>query len=308
MTSPHIPVLLNRVVDCLAPQPGDSYVDGTAGYGGHAAAILQHIGADGRATLIDRDATAIEALKQRFGDRAEVIQADFLSALQQLKERDEQPDMVLLDLGVSSPQLDNGERGFSFTKSGPMDMRMDVRHGQTALELVNNLAERELADLIYEYGEERRSRQVASALVKARPLLNDTKAIAEIVRRAVGKSGDINPATRTFQALRIAVNSELDQIEQALPIALEILKPGGRLAVISFHSLEDRIVKRFLQTEAKDCICPPEQPVCTCDHKAQLTITTKKPLTADEHELAINPRARSAKLRAAVKIKNQKEA
>lgn len=304
MTQPHIPVLLDHVVRTLAAQPGEYYVDGTAGYGGHAAVILDQIGESGRATLIDRDASATTALTERFGSRAEVIQDDFLSALQELEERDEHPDMILLDLGVSSPQLDISERGFSFSKPGPLDMRMNPLEGDTALDLLNTMREKELADLIYEYGEERRSRQVAAALVAARPLPNDTKAVAAIVRGVVGRSGDIDPATRTFQALRIAVNDELGQLERALPIAMNILAPGGRLAVISFHSLEDRIVKQFMVRESRDCICPPEQPVCTCDHKARLTIETKRPLTADEHELTTNPRSRSAKLRVARKNQN----
>lgn len=300
MTTPqHQPVLLEAVLAQLKPQPGQTYFDGTAGYGGHAAAVAQHLGTSGTMILVDRDASAVKALTQRFGEEAQIIQAEYLKALRELQTRDERPDMILLDLGVSSVQIDQASRGFSFRHEAPLDMRMDQTSGSTAADLVNKLPVDDLANLIFEYGEERHSRRVARSIVAARPISTTTE-LAAAIRRATS-GGEIDPATRTFQALRIAVNDELGQLEAALPVALDILKPGGRLAVISFHSLEDRIVKRFFQQEAKDCICPPERPVCTCDHHAQLIIETKRPITASPEETAFNPRARSAKLRVAVK-------
>jgi 16S rRNA (cytosine1402-N4)-methyltransferase len=213
-----------------------------------------------------------------------------------------QVDGIVLDLGVSSMQLDQGERGFSFMTDAPLDMRFDPESKVSAADLVNHLDEIELADILYQYGEERRSRQVARAIVRSRPI-NTTKQLAKVVASATsgGKSG-IHPATRTFQALRIAVNGELEAIEQVLPQAVEALAPGGRLAVISFHSLEDRIVKQFIRREIKDCICPPEQPVCTCGHKATLREVTHKPVRPQEEEVKSNPRSRSARLRVAERI------
>ncbi len=197
-------------------------------------------------------------------------------------------------------QFDRPERGFSFQADGPLDMRMDETGGQTAADLVNHLPERELADLIYRYGEERRSRRIARAIVKARPIRRTTE-LAQVVSGAMAGKGrhqtKIHPATRTFQALRIAVNDELGALERALPQAIKLLKPGGRLAVISFHSLEDRIVKQYFRQESQDCICPPEQPVCTCRHKASIHIITKRPIMPSSAEVNVNPRARSAKLR-----------
>jgi 16S rRNA (cytosine1402-N4)-methyltransferase len=208
-------------------------------------------------------------------------------------------DMVLLDLGVSSPQLDTGERGFSFSSEGPLDMRMDQSTGRTAADIVNTMPERELADLIYRYGEDRKSRRIARAIVAQRPFTTTTQ-LAEAVAGAIGHHEDIHPATRTFQALRLAINDELGQLESTLPILVDLLNPGGRLVVISFHSLEDRIVKTFLRRESRDCICPPEQPICTCDHVATLQRITTRPIAGTDD--AFNPRARSAKLRAAVKL------
>ncbi len=301
-TSKHIPVLLDKVVEILDPHPGETYFDGTAGYGGHAQAIKSKT-LNGRMILVDRDQRAVKELETKFGDQAEIWPEDFASVLAQLKEQGRTVDMVLLDLGVSSPQLDVADRGFSFNSDGPLDMRMDQTQDETAADVVNNFKENELANIIYRYGEERKSRRVAKAIVENRPL-RTTKQLADVVAKAVGRSGDIHPATRTFQAIRIYLNEELDQLERALPLAVEILNPGGRLAVISFHSLEDRIVKDFFNTESKDCICPPEQPVCTCNHKATLKKITKKPISGQED--AFNPRARSAKLRAAVKLNKNK--
>lgn len=295
----HIPVLLDAVVRLLRPEAGQTYFDGTAGYGGHADAIQRRVGPSGRLVLVDRDASAIAALQERFPE-ADIRHDTYTQAAATLAAAGEQVDMALLDLGVSSPQLDTAERGFSFRADGPLDMRMDQTGGRTAADMVNEMGERELADLIYRYGEERRSRRIAAAIVRQRPFTT-TAQLAETIAAAIGRREDIHPATRTFQALRIAVNGELDELQTALPLLVQLLKPDGRLAVISFHSLEDRIVKDFFRTESKDCICPPEQPVCTCDHVATLTILTRKPVLGTTDLL--NPRARSAKLRAAVKLK-----
>lgn len=294
------------VLRLLKPQPSETYFDGTAGYGGHAAAIIGMIGPSGHATLVDRDADAIRHLRKRFGKQANIIQADFASAAIALQEQGRSVDMVLLDLGVSSPQLDRPERGFSFRDDGPLDMRMDASTGRTAAEIVNETSERELADLIYRYGEDRKSRRIARAIVQHRPITT-TAQLADVVAAAIGRSEDIHPATRTFQALRIEVNDELGQLQTALPALASLLQPGGRIAVISFHSLEDRIVKEFFRSESRECICPPEQPICTCDHVATLKVLTTKPIPGTKD--AINPRARSAKLRAASKLTpKQKEA
>ncbi|HSX41173.1 MAG TPA: 16S rRNA (cytosine(1402)-N(4))-methyltransferase RsmH [Candidatus Saccharimonadales bacterium] len=303
-TQPHIPVLRDKVVELLAPKAGETYFDGTAGYGGHAAAIIEIIGESGEAILVDRDSEAVKSLQQKFANRVEIIHENYLEAAQDLKERGTQIDMVLLDLGVSSPQLDTPERGFSFRTDGPLDMRMDAVGNLTAADIVNHYDEQRLANLIYKFGEERKSRRIAGAIVAARPL-SSTKALADLIGKTIGYREDIHPATRTFQALRIAVNSELEQLTSALPILVDILNVEGRLAVISFHSLEDRIVKEFINQESRDCICPSEQPICVCDHVASLKKLTRKAVSGTED--AFNPRARSAKLRAAVKIKNQKE-
>ena len=297
--SSHIPVLRDEVVRLLNPQLGETYFDGTAGYGGHAAPILQKIGPGGQAILVDRDEQAIDALQTRFTGQAEIVQSDYASAAENLRAAGTLLDMVLLDLGVSSPQLDTRERGFSFSAEGPLDMRMDRSSGRTAADIVNTIGERELADMIYTFGEDRKSRRIAHAIVERRPITT-TAQLADVVAGAIGRHEDIHPATRTFQALRIAVNAELEQLETALPMLVDRLKPGGRIVVISFHSLEDRIVKDFFKTESRDCICPPEQPICTCDHLATLRILTKKPVMGTQD--AINPRARSAKLRAAEKL------
>lgn len=295
----HIPVVRDDVVRLLNPQPGETYFDGTAGYGGHAAAILERTRPDGQAILVDRDANAITQLQERFGERVEIMHDDYAGAANQLQEQGRMADMVLLDLGVSSPQLDIPGRGFSFRDEGPLDMRMDQTTGRTAADIVNQASERELADLIYRYGEDRKSRRIARAIAAHRPFTTTTE-LAGVVAAAVGHHEDIHPATRTFQALRIAVNDELGQLQTALPNLVGLLKPGGRIAVISFHSLEDRIVKEFFRTESRDCNCPPEQPICTCDHVATLKLLTAKPIKGTED--SFNPRARSAKLRAAAKL------
>jgi 16S rRNA (cytosine1402-N4)-methyltransferase len=304
MKQTHHPVLKDRVIDILSPKIGESYLDGTSGYGGHAEAMIDRIGSDARVILVDRDARAVQALAETFGDRVELIHTDFLEAAERLQADGTLVDMILLDLGVSSPQLDNAERGFSFRTDAELDMRMDQTQGRTAADVVNNSSLRELERIIREYGEEPKARGVAQAIVANRPFTT-TKELARVVRK-YAVHGDMDAATRTFQAIRIEVNAELDQLKEALPILVSILAPNGRLAVISFHSLEDRIVKQFFDTESRDCICPPKQPVCTCGHVATLQKLTRGPITADSTEIAFNPRARSAKLRAAETINQNK--
>jgi 16S rRNA (cytosine1402-N4)-methyltransferase len=302
--TPHIPVLLDEVLEGLSPLPGQRLIDGTVGAGGHTEAILKAIAPHGQVLALDADPSALEIARRRlaaYGDRVRFVNVNFVQLAAAARDLDFIPvHGILLDLGLSSMQLDAVERGFSFQSAGPLDMRYDPDSPTTASDLVNNLAQDELADLIYRFGEERRSRAIARAIVAARPL-HTTHQLAEVVARAVGgRRGDrLHPATRTFQALRIAVNDELDVLRAALPAATSILASGGRLAVISFHSLEDRIVKEFFRQESRDCICPPGQPVCTCGHRATLHIITPKPITATSTEAALNPRARSAKLRVA---------
>jgi 16S rRNA (cytosine1402-N4)-methyltransferase len=300
----HTPVLLQEVIAALRPQAGGSYIDGTIGAGGHAAAILAASSPDGQLFGFDQDQSAL-AIAQRqlaqFGQRFHLFHANFdqLSRMAQVHHIPP-ANGILLDLGLSSMHLDQPERGFSFQADGPLDMRMDQGAASTAADLVNQLPEAELANLIYRYGEERHSRRIARAIVKARPL-HRTIDLAQVVARVSGSGrsdkSKLHPATRTFQALRIAVNDELGALERVLPQAIAWLKPGGRLAVISFHSLEDRLVKQYFKQESRDCICPPEQPSCTCRHKAIVDIITKRPITPSLTEASENPRARSAKLR-----------
>jgi 16S rRNA (cytosine1402-N4)-methyltransferase len=296
----HIPVLLAEVLAGLLPRPGGRYVDGTLGGGGHAAAILEASTPDGRLLGIDADPAALVAGAARlapFGDRAALAHGNFRDLARLTRVNGFEPaDGILLDLGVSSHQLDTPERGFSFLADAPLDMRMDPTDGETAADLVDELPESDLADLIYRYGEERGSRRIARAIVAARRKgrITTTSALAEIVTRALGgRHGKIHPATRTFQALRIAVNHELESLEAALPQAVELLAPGGRLAVIAFHSLEDRIIKQFFRAESG--YGPTARP-------ARLRIITKKPIEAGQVESRTNPRARSAKLRIAERI------
>lgn len=290
----HQPVLAKEVLHLLQPQPGQSYLDLTAGYGGHAALVLEATGSPERAVLVDRDQMAIDVLRQKFG-QAQIVQSDYLAACQQLAEAGEHFDMILADLGVSSVHLDIAERGFSFNQAGPLDMRMDQNQELSAKALVNEAVEQELAKIIKEYGEEPKAKAIARRIVQNRPV-NDTKTLAELISQAYGpwvRTARTHPATRTFQALRMAVNDELTQLTMALPLMSQLLAPGGRLAIISFHSLEDRIVKDFFRQNAGE------------RYDASLRLLTKKPLTAGSYETSLNPRARSAKLRAVAKIKNQ---
>lgn len=297
----HAPVLLAEVVAGLAPRPGGRYVDGTLGGGGHAAAILEASAPDGRLLGIDADPAALLAAGARlapFGERATLVHGNFRDLARLARAGGFEPiDGLLLDLGVSSHQLDTPERGFSFLADAPLDMRLDPTGGETAADIVNETPEGALADLIYRYGEERGSRRIARAIAEARRRrsIATTGELAEVVARALGgRHGKIHPATRTFQALRIAVNRELDNLEAALPQAVELLAPGGRLAVIAFHSLEDRIVKLFFRAESG---------YGGSGGPERLRIITKKPIEAGEGEVRANPRARSAKLRVAERIR-----
>jgi 16S rRNA (cytosine1402-N4)-methyltransferase len=308
----HLPVLYQEIIHAIQPTSPGRYIDGTLGAGGHAWGILELTRPDGVLLGLDIDPQALAIARQRlsiYGDRAIVVQASYTTIAEQAHRLGwGAVQGIVLDLGVSSMQIDTPARGFSFLTDGPLDMRFDPTNPRSAADLVNSLPEKELAEIIWTYGEERHSRRIAQAIVRARPL-HTTQELARVVARAAAReSGSgrdaarIHPATRTFQALRIAVNQELRGLETVLPQAVETLAPGGRLAVISFHSLEDRIVKQYFQRESQDCICPPEQPICTCSHRAVLKNLTRHPITAAAAEIEQNPRARSAKLRIAEKI------
>ena len=308
MAAVHVPVLRDRVVGWLAPTAPGLLVDATVGLGGHAAALLE--AAPGlRLVGLDRDPEAIEHARQRlqpFSDRVRLIQGAFADLPAVLDSLGSPPlAAVLADLGCSSLQLDSPERGFSFSRSGPLDMRMSLA-GPTAGDLVNGAAEDELVRVLKDYGEERRARRVARAIVDARRRrpLRTTDELATLVAGAVGGRGSqrIHPATRTFQALRIAVNDELGQLERFVEPAARALRPGGRIAIISFHSLEDRIVKHSLRRLAGACVCPPEAPVCSCRPERLVEVLTRRAERPDEDEVAANPRARSARLRVAQRV------
>jgi 16S rRNA (cytosine1402-N4)-methyltransferase len=275
------------------------------GGGGHASGILVASAPDGELLGIDADPLAVAWASEQlaeFGGRATLVQGNFAD-LEEIAwgHGFGSVDGILLDLGLSSLQLEAAERGFSFQLDGPLDMRFDPNKTTTAADLVNSLSTEELAGLLSRYGEEPQARRIARAIVAERPI-NTTGELAALVERTVGRRRRIHPATRTFQALRMAVNEELKCLAEALPQALGLLVPGGRLAVISFHSLEDRLVKRFFRTEAQDCLCPPEVPVCTCGHRAALGIVTKRPIRPSAEEEAANPRSRSAKLRVVYRL------
>jgi 16S rRNA (cytosine1402-N4)-methyltransferase len=302
----HKPVLYQEILDVLRPHAGGIYVDGTVGAGGHAWGILEASSPDGKLIGFDLDPQALAIAREKlapFGDRFVLVHASYTKMSAQLDALGvDSVDGILLDLGLSSMQLAAADRGFSFQEDGPLDMRFDPEAHTSAADLVNHLPESDLADLIYQYGEERYARRIAAALVAARPL-DTTVELAELVAKAVPDGRKrIHPATRTFQALRIAVNDELASVEAALPQAVDALKAGGRLAVIAFHSLEDRIVKRYFRRQSGDCICPPESPICTCEHQATIKEVTRKPIRPTEAETRSNPRARSARLRVAEKL------
>lgn len=304
----HRPVMLAEVLAGLALQPGADVIDGTVGGGGHAAALLEVIAPRGRLLGLDADPAAIARCRHRLAaaiaeGRACLVQANFRDLAQVARDAGfAAVDGIVLDLGLSSLQLADRARGFSFQVAGPLDMRFDPVQETRAADLVNHLSEDALADLIHAYGEEPRARRIARAIVQARPLKDSAK-LAAVIVNAVGRGRQrIHPATRTFQALRIAVNDELEALRMALPQAVRLLRPGGRLAVISFHSLEDRIVKQFLQQEARDCICPPHVPRCVCGHRATVRLITRRPLQPATDEVVANPRSRSAKLRIAERL------
>ena len=314
--SSHRPVLYHEIIHALQPSRGGFYVDCTLGAGGHASGILQASSPDGRLLGLDVDPQALDLAHLHlasFGPRVIIVQASYTALLEQLDVLSwHAVNGIVIDLGVSSMQLDTPERGFSFRTDAPLDMRFDPATPLNAADLVNTLTEENLADILYQYGEEKQSRRIARAIVDARPL-RTTRQLSDVVLRSVGRrKGDsetqrIHPATRTFQALRIAVNSELDALETVLPQAVQALLPKGRLAVISFHSLEDRIVKQYFRQESRDCICPPNQPVCTCDHQAQIKEINRRPIRAQQTEVDYNPRSRSARLRVVEKLEVEKE-
>src|SRR5579859_3277052 len=311
LTTQHIPVMPTEVLEALRPHPGGRYIDGTAGGGGHLTLLLEQSSPDSRVLAIDADPQALARIAERLKEalaagRLVLAHGNFARLWSIAGEAGfQQVDGLLLDLGLSSDQLAERACGFSFVGDGPLDMRFDPTAPTTAADLLNALSETELADLIWRYGEERRSRQIARRIVQARSRqpITRTMELAPLVAAGVpGHPGGIHPATRTFQALRIAVNDELKHLEEAPPQAVNLLRPGGRLAIISFHSLEDRIVKRYLQTEARGCICPPHTPVCICGHQAHVRFITPHPLLASPAEQQHNPRARSAKLRVAERL------
>lgn len=304
-TPAHIPVLYQDIILALNPKRRGRYVDGTLGAGGHAIGILNASAPDGELLGLDVDPEALKIARKNlaeFGKRSTLIQASYTTLKDQLAKLGWPTiDGMVLDLGASSMQFDTPGRGFSFQTTGELDMRFDPTNALTAAHLVNELPESELADLIFRYGEEPRSRQIAKAIIAARPIANTTQ-LAQVIASSNPVRDKLHPATRTFMAIRIAVNGELTAIEKVLPQAINALSKGGRLAVISFHSLEDRLVKVFFRQESKDCLCPPRQPMCTCGHKASIRELNRRPLIPTEHEASFNPRARSAKLRVAEKI------
>ena len=306
----HVPVLAEEVRELLGVRPGETVVDATFGAGGHARLLAEDLGGRGKLVAIDRDPTAksyFDRFKAGAGVDVRFLRGDFSLVLAQLAANDVQADAILLDIGVSSMQIDRPERGFSYATDAPLDMRMDPTSEPTAAEILNTWDERELADVFRRFGEERYAKQIARAVVRHRAErpFERTVELVETIKSAIptpARFGEGHPAKRVFQALRIAVNDELGALEAALPAALAMLRPGGRLAVISFHSLEDRIVKRFFQERARGCTCPPDFPVCVCGKQPELRVLTTKLVRPSAREVDVNPRAASARLRAAVKV------
>ena len=318
MQTQHVPVMLAEVLSFLQPESGGRYVDGTSGGGGHTAAILAQSAPEGKVLGIDTDPQALSRIRERLPDelrqgRLLLAQGNYSDMARLVAQTDFAPVRgILLDLGFSSDQMDDPARGFSFSADGPLDMRMNQSDGVSAADLVNTASEQELADIFWRYGEENRGRQIAWRIIRAREkgaILRTTQLAQLSAAGVTYKPGMIHPATRVFQALRIAVNAELQHLESVLPEMLDILLAGrnaegeggrsGRMVIISFHSLEDRLVKGFMRREASDCICPPGLPICMCNHKARLRLLTSKPVTPTNQEITENPRARSAKMRAA---------
>jgi 16S rRNA (cytosine1402-N4)-methyltransferase len=306
----HVPVLADEIVATLDPRPGETVVDATFGAGGHAALLAARLRGDGKLIAIDRDPTVapyFERVRRASAVKSRLLHGEFSATLLQLADNGVRADVVLLDLGVSSMQLDRPERGFSYAIDAPLDMRMDPSASYLARELVNESGERELADIFKRYGEERYARQIARAIVRRRATepFERTGDLVETIKASIpapARFGEGHPAKRVFQALRIEVNDELGALERALPPALEMLRPGGRLAVISVHSLEDRIVKRFLRSQEHGCTCPPDFPVCVCGSEPTLRATPRRAIRPSAAEIARNPRAQSARLRVATKV------
>ena len=301
----HRPVLAEESPRLLVTDPNGVYVDGTFGRGGHSRLILEKLSPQGRLIAFDRDEEAVKAAAQIKDPRFQIIHAPFASMKEELaKVGIDRVSGIFLDIGVSSPQIDDPERGFSFRFDGPLDMRMDRDQSLTAYEIVNNWPREELKSILYEYGEERCAPQIAAAIERVRTdhPIETTLELVDIIRSAMPPSAlreKQHPAKRSFQAIRIAVNDELGAVRQGMEAAIDHLNPGGRLVVITFHSLEDRIVKNVFQDAAKGCTCPPSFPVCVCGHKPKIKILTKKPIIATREEVEENPRSRSAKLRVA---------
>lgn len=307
----HRPVLLDECLEALAIRPDGIYVDGTLGRAGHSLEILRRLGPEGRLIGVDRDETAIQAARERlaeFAGRFTLVHSNFSRIGEILDELGiRQVDGMLFDLGVSSPQLDEAERGFSYLQDAPLDMRMDRSAALTARDVVNTWSYEELRRILFEYGEERYAPAIARAMVRQREqqAIETTGELTELIKKAMPPAAlreKQHPAKRSFQAIRIAVNGELEELEPMLQAAVEHLAVGGRLAVISFHSLEDRIIKKTFQQLAAGCTCPPEFPVCVCGKKPRIRLISRKPITATQAELTYNPRARSAKLRVAEKL------
>jgi len=307
--SDHIPVLADEVRELLAVRPGETVVDATFGAGGHSRLLAQDLAGRGKLVAIDRDPGAksyFDRFKAAAGVEVRFLRGDFAVVLTQLAANGVGADAILLDLGISSMQVDRPERGFSYATDAPLDMRMDPSSETSAADVVNTWDERELVTIFRRYGEERYATPIARAIVRQRAERPFTRTgeLVDTIKLAIptpARFGEGHPAKRVFQALRIAVNDELGQLEAALPAALQMLRPGGRLAVISFHSLEDRIVKRFVAEQAKGCTCPPDFPVCVCGKEPTLRSLTRKPVRPGRHETDTNPRAASARLRVAVK-------
>ena len=306
----HVPVLAEEVVANLDPRPGETVVDGTFGAGGHATLLAGRLRGDGKLIAIDRDPTVapfFERFRRETGIKARLHHGEFSAVLRHLASNGVRADVILLDLGVSSMQIDRPDRGFSYAVDAPLDMRMDPSASLSARELVNESPERDLADIFKRYGEERYARQIARAIEKRRreQPFERTVELVEVVKAAIpapARFGEGHPAKRVFQALRIEVNDELGAVERALPAALEMLRAGGRLGVISFHSLEDRIVKRFLRNAEQGCTCPPDFPVCVCGSEPTMRATPRRAVRPGATEIARNPRAQSARLRVGTKV------
>jgi 16S rRNA (cytosine1402-N4)-methyltransferase len=307
-TTDHVPVLADEARRLLAVSPGETVVDATFGAGGHASLLAADLQGRGRYIAIDRDPAVkeyFESFKRGAGGlQTRLLRGEFSLVLEQLAGNDVEADAILIDLGVSSMQLDRPERGFSYATDAPLDMRMDTSADLTAAEIVNEADERELTDIFKRYGEERYARQIARAIIRRRPL-ETTFELVDLVKSAIpapARFGEGHPAKRIFQALRIAVNDELGSLEHALPAALDMLRPGGRLAVISFHSLEDRIVKTFMRDQEGGCTCPPDFPVCVCGNEPTMRAVSRKPIRPSAEEVAHNPRSASARMRVGIKV------